>query len=141
MSQQIHADLHPELRVQALKDEAISVVSEKYFQNISEDDRRTGQHELLMTLDQMDDVASEAAEAAKGYKETISGLSKHAKTLRQNLRTGRQEVTGQLYGIPDYSTNKVNFYAPDGTWIRSRNLLPEERQPMIEFGGMRASAS
>jgi hypothetical protein len=74
---------------------------------------------------------------AKDYKETIKGLGSTAKTIRGELRSGVAEVDGKLYGIPDYNAGKMNYYSEAGIWIRSRNLLPEERQHRIEFGGAR----
>jgi hypothetical protein len=133
--QQIYADLPPELRRQAIKDDAVQVLSEKFYQPLSDQDAEEKKRSLLRVLDEIDEVGLEAAKSAADYKDQIKTKTVHAKTIRIELRSGQQEVDGKLYGIPDYTGNKMHYYSEDGSWIRSRNLLPEERQHQISFGG------
>lgn len=67
------------------------------------------------------------------FKKKMEPLVTENYVFIKELKTGHMEVNGEVFMVPDYDSNMMEFIDPAGEMVFSRRLLPEERQLRSPF--------
>lgn len=70
----------------------------------------------------------ELAEAKKEHKDFVKPLQVENKEILKTLKTRYQEVTENVYKLPNHVSGMMEFVNEKGDIVGSRKLRPEERQ-------------
>lgn len=103
-----------------------------YFKHLSEDELNE-QKELYFDKMAQVDVAAKALDVAKAeYKLATELPSKEAREAYKVIKAKGKEVTEEVYLIPNYDSNMIDYINENGECVYSRRMLPEERQIMMK---------
>lgn len=134
MSRFIYAEYSMKERVEMLKRTATKSMVETYNRSLSDEeidaekDRYTRDAiEYARQKDAMD-------QQVKSMKQGMESIKTLMEERLECVKTGQKEVHGMLYGVPDHSANRMNFYDQFGENINSRDLTPDERQTRMFIG-------
>ncbi len=116
-------------RAQFLRDNADEVKEETFHKPLAHEDRS----ELKDTLSDVSiDLSTQQEEydkvKAHWREEVIKPLKETLGETVQKLKTGTEQVTGDVVYIRDYDRGKVVKMAEDGTELMVRPMRPGERQ-------------
>lgn len=134
MGKFIYEGYSMEERITMLKNQATKVQVDTYNRSLSpnevdmEKDRYSRD---AIELERQQDEMKRQVDEMKSGMESIKTLMKERLT---RIKTGQMEVRGALYGIPDQSKGRMNFYDQYGELINSRDLTPDERQGRLFIG-------
>ena len=69
----------------------------------------------------------------KDYTAKIKAHEAMMKERLDKIKNGKEDISGNLYGLPNYQNSRMMFYDKYGELIDSRDLLPEEIQTKMQF--------
>jgi hypothetical protein len=132
MEKQILQNVPHDERVESLKATAVKTEKFTYQRELEQGEIQELQSELSQScilIDQED-------QKLKIHKETYKAIVKPEKQKigknLQMIRTGMEEVNGDVYLMKDLAEEKMGYYTPDGKLVFERRLKPEEMQYSIQ---------
>lgn len=76
----------------------------------------------------------ELAERSKTLRSAIKEDEKEQVKILRTLKKGYEEKVMDLYGIPNYDMDEMNYYNKEGELVQSRKLKPNEKLHRIGTG-------
>lgn len=120
-------DLPPD-ELETVLAEADSVVEEKYFQPLTQEEMEFFRHQHSDNAITLTMIEHEFKRIADEYKERMKPYRTKVMEALEALRTRQIEKTGKVYLLKDHDTQMVHKIDGRGNVIQSRTMLPEERQ-------------
>lgn len=131
MSKTFMPELPPEQRLQLLIDHCHSREQTEYYKELTQEDldiKRETLSENLINISEMDD---ELTELKKDFKLKTDPLKVENKKLLSEVKTRKEKVNGTIFHLDDQENGLMDTYDEFGEFVKSRRLLPEERQQKI----------
>jgi len=134
MDAQLFKTMPPGERARYLKANAIRVLpTYTYSRELDPAEMDIRKDMLSQNTINIDRADQALAKAREEYNAVAKPIKQDNKKLLQEIRTRAEEITGEVYVIPDdENRHNVGVYTPEGTLISTRGILPEERQYGIE---------
>jgi len=120
-----------EERVRSMDDTCYRKVQEKFYQPIVSDEIEEIKNELLNAYMKLSDLEAEKKEVIEEINERIKPYKKEVKELTSSLKQGAREVEDILWYMDDQEEGLMYLYDRFGNLIKSRKLLPSERQGVV----------
>lgn len=107
---------------------------------LTEREKLTKGQELVARLGEKEELEDELKSSAKAFKRQITVKDEAARNLSQEIRTGIEYREVECRAVASFAQNLVETVRCDtGDVIRSRAMLPAERQGAIEFSDAEAT--
>lgn len=133
MEKELFKDLSPELRKQALEDNADEVFKGNYTRKFSDTERnmrRARNSEIDLELEAIND---EVAQFKEGIKARRNPLVEEKKKILGEIKSNGEYINGTCYKLIDYEKKEVCIYNEDGDLVESRKLTTADRQRVMKF--------
>lgn len=131
MEKQILKSSSPDERLAALK--ATAVKSEKftYQRELEQGEIQELQSELSQSMILIDQEDQKLKVHKEAFKSIVKPVKESMKQSLQKIRTGMEEINGDVYLMKDLEEEKMGYYTPEGKLVFERRLKPEEMQYSI----------
>ena len=139
MDQKILQNESPAARLQALKDSAEKREVITYPKQLGEEHFGNLKDELTADSIQLVKLEEALAEYKVGHKARTKPLKQKVAIALTKLRNGVEEVEEEVFLLADQEEGMMGYYNAQGHLIRTRPLLPEERQFRIVDNSKNAS--
>lgn len=130
-----HAELSLAEREKALQKEATKTESRQYARTVDHAEIAMEEKRYANNAIEVNTLSTKMKNTVEEYKGKIKGLEEKMVEQLEVIRSGKRDVTGTLYGVPDYKAGMMSFYSANGELISSRELLDQERQADMFKGG------
>ncbi len=131
MEQKILQSETPSERRQILKDSCVKMQEFTYAKEFTKDELASKKDELSQQDIKLDKLEEEKKEITQEFNASIKKLKTERKTTLSCVRTGKEEVTEDVYLLDEQDEGIMGYYNHDGVLVYSRPLLPNERQLRI----------
>ncbi len=121
----------PSERRQILKDSCVKIQEFTYAKEFTKDELASKKDELSQQDIKLDKLEEEKKEITQEFNANIKKLKTERKTTLSCVRTGKEEVTEDVYLLDEQDEGVMRYYNQDGVLVYSRPLLPNERQLRI----------
>lgn len=113
--------------------EANSEIKERRFVDVplTSDELLDIRTELADTSGKVYALEVEKKKITDKFKAQLKPLQKIVSERSAMVHHKTQQIESDVYGIADHENGMMHFYLPDGTFLNSRRLNPEERQLRI----------
>jgi len=120
-----------EQRAALLEANAVRVENESVKRYFTPTELETMKNELSDLSIQKDDQEEALKAISKTYRDAIKGLRAQLKENLKGLRERSYTQNEKVYLMDDQKAGVMNYYDSQGIFIRSRKLLPGEKQTRI----------
>jgi hypothetical protein len=131
MEKQILQNVSHQERVDSLRATAVKTEKFTYQRELEQGEI----HEIQSELSQSMILIDQEEQKLKVAKEVFKAIAKPEKQkIAKNLqmvRTGMEEVNGDVYLMKDLAEEKMGYYTPEGKLVFERRLKAEEMQYSI----------
>lgn len=124
-----------EEREEYLKSQAVETLTEEHYRPLTNEELAAVQSNYIQNVDKIEKLEDEIKAFKKDKKDQIDVLLSENAQLKVCSLTKQAEVVEKLYAIDDQKGGVMNYFNVQGTFIRSRRLLPEERQLRVDRHG------
>lgn len=131
MESKIFQDVSIRDREQYLKDNATKVEKHTYSKPLDVAEVSKLQTEFAQKAIELNIEESNLKEVREEFKSKTKPLKIEMAKLMQNIRTGAEEVTEDVYHLSDMDSEQMGYYNKEGVLIFSRPLMTSERQYSI----------
>ena len=76
-------------------------------------------------------LEAELKDITDQYKAKIKGQEAKMNAALERIKSEKQDMQGDLYGIANFDTNRIEYYTHYGIWIYGRELMPTELQASL----------
>lgn len=118
-------------RIQLLKDNAVRVEEMTYSKSFSEEQLIEKKDALARQDIELFKLEEQKKEMTADFNQKIKNVKTSRNRNLNEIRTGVEEVTEDVYLLDDQEERKMNYYNDEGDLIFSRPLKQEERQLSI----------
>lgn len=118
-------------RIQLLKDNAVRTEEMTYSKSFSEEQLIEKKDALARQDIELFKLEEQKKEMTADFNQKIKNVKTSRNRNLNEIRTGVEEVTEDVYLIDDQEERKMNYYNDEGDLIFSRPLKQEERQLSI----------
>lgn len=119
-------------RLNLLHANAQKRINYTYFKQFNEDELNEQKEIYFDRMALIDAEAKKLDEAKAEYKLATELPQMQAKEAYRVIKAKGSEVTEEVYLIPNYDTNTIDYINEEGGCVHSRRMLPEERQIMMK---------
>lgn len=124
-------DIDAAERRRILQDNADKVEQGSYFKVLNEEETLVLREELAEVSIKQRTLDQERKDMLAEWKERMEPVKRRKEVLIDNLRSGQEELEGNLYLIADHDAGDMLYYDGEGVLIKTRRLRPDERQVKI----------
>jgi hypothetical protein len=116
-----------------LREIAFNVEEETVRDTITEDEREAITAQLVEKLIQLDQEIERFTAIREAHKDRRKELTSALAEFKMLVRRGYRETIEPVYQIKNSDTGTMDFVRSTGEVIRTRRLLPTERQEILSF--------
>jgi len=115
-------------RVQALKDSCVKKEKFTYPKNLSIEQMSLERHGFTQNAISVAIADKQLKEARELYKVSMKPVKQEMKDQMAKIRSGVDEVTGDVFLMDDQESNEMGYYNEKGDLVYCRPLMQDERQ-------------
>lgn len=123
-----------EERIKMLRSLSKKSSTETYNRSLSDEEIELEKDRFTKDAMELDRQKAELKSTVERLKGGITSIENLMKERLERIKTGQMEITGVLWGVPDHSKQRMNFYDSFGEQINSRPMTPDERQGTLFIG-------
>lgn len=124
-------ELSAEERLQALRTNADHVEQTTYEKDLTQEEL-DAKREMFVDNDiQIAKLEDELNEKKSEFKNKIDPIKLVNRSLRQEVKTKKKEVKGQLFHLANHDSGYMETYDETGELIATRRLRPDEKQARL----------
>lgn len=131
MEKQILQNSSPDERLLALKATAVKTEKFTYQRELEQGEVQELQSELSQSMILIDQEDQKLKVHKEAFKSVVKPVKEQMKQGLQKIRTGMEEINGDVYLMKDLAEEKMGYYTPEGKLVFERRLKPEEMQYSI----------
>lgn len=132
MEKYLHQNYAPEERRQILEDSCdFAEKDASYTRTLTPNDIAIERERLSENSIKKHELDLEKKEAMKVFKEKIDPLTESIAENLKRIKTGKEELKGDLFAFKDHEEGMVYFYDELGELVYSRRLRDNETQKTI----------
>lgn len=121
-------DVDPQERLRLLRDNCDKSEETTYYRDLSVEELDNKRENLVDNLISISALEDDLDVIKKDFKGKIDPLKSVNKILQTEVHIRKAEVKGMLFHIADHDNSVMNTYDENGDFIKSRRLLPTEKQ-------------
>lgn len=111
---------------------AHSVVEEEYTKQLTDKDLRDKKTELADVSISISQIENRRKESQKDFKAQLVKPKKEHGQLLESIKHQSDRVFGKLFLIDDQEENMMYYFDESGRCVKSRSLLPNEKQTVLK---------
>lgn len=115
-------------REQMLVKMAKKTETRSYSRSLQESEIEAEQKRLATDLLEIKELELQLQNIKSDYKQRMENINTRVDERLEKIKTGTMQISGTLYGIPNFKNGRMLFYDKFGELIDSRTLLPDELQ-------------
>lgn len=123
----------PEERLIALRDNCDKKEETIYYRDLSPEELEKKRTDLVDNLIKITGFETEFDKVKKRFKGDVDPLKIENKILQVQIHTRKMEVEGTLFHLANFDEGMMETYDEKGELIKTRRLLPEEKQMKAPF--------
>lgn len=124
-------ELPVEDREQVMRDNCDQIIERSYTKKFDQDEINTRRAEYANVGIQVAELEKQLAEMRADYKGRIKPLLERMSGILDEIKSGGEWVTTDVFLFKDMDSGMAAIYAPDGPLLEKRPLTPGEKQPTI----------
>ncbi|PWB01676.1 hypothetical protein C5O23_08995 [Duncaniella muris] len=124
-------DLPVEEREQVMRDNCDQILERSYTNKFDQDAINARRAEYANVGIQVAELEKQLAEIRAEYKGKIKPLVERMSGILEEIKSGGEWVTTDVFLFKDFESGMAAIYAPDGHLLEKRPLTPGEKQPTI----------
>lgn len=124
-------DVSPQERVRLLRENCDSQETTTYLRDLSQEELDNKRETLVDNLIKASNLEDELNEIKDGYKTKMKPLKDANKILQQEVKTRKEQVSGNLYHMANHEDGMMETYDENGDLVSTRRLRPEEKQARL----------
>ena len=125
------SDLPVEEREQVMRDNCDQIIERSYTRKFDQDEINQRRAEYANVGIQVAELEKELAELRADYKGKIKPLLERMSGILDEIKSGGEWVTTEVFLFKDMESGMAAIYSPDGYLLEKRPLTPGEKQPTI----------
>ena len=125
------SDLPVEEREQVMRDNCNQIIERSYTKKFDQDEINARRAEYANVGIQVAELEKQLAEMRADYKGRIKPLLERMSGILDEIKSGGEWVTTDVFLFKDMDSDMAAIYAPDGHLLEKRPLTPGEKQPTI----------
>ncbi len=133
MEKQLFAGQNPVVITDNLEGIVDRIEKKVYVERLSDDELSSVKDEYIQCVMQIDRAMEELEGLKAEYNERLKPIREEASELMEQLRLGVRKVEGNVYTIFNHDKGIAGEYSPSGKLIKTRPMLPTERQTTIKL--------
>jgi len=131
MEKKILQSSSQEERIEALKASAVKSEKFTYQRELEQGEIQELQSDLSQKMILIDQEEQKLKVHKEAFKAVVKPVKESMKNSLQKIRTGMEEINGDVYLLKDLAEEKMGYYTPEGNLVFERRLKPEEMQYSI----------
>lgn len=124
-------ELPVEDREQVMRDNCDQIIERSYTKKFDQDEINARRAEYANVGIQVAELEKQLAEMRADYKGRIKPLLERMSGILDEIKSGGEWVTTEVFLFKDMESGMAAIYAPDGHLLEKRPLTPGEKQPTI----------
>ena len=124
-------ELPVEEREQVMRDNCDQILERSYTKKFNQDEINSRRKEYADVGIQVAELEKQLAEIRADYKGRIKPLLERMSGILDEIKSGGEWVTSDVFLFKDMESGMAAIYTPDGHLLESRPLTPGEKQPTI----------
>ena len=124
-------ELPVEDREQVMRDNCDQIIERSYTKKFDQDEINARRAEYANVGIQVAELEKQLAEMRADYKGRIKPLLERMSGILDEIKSGGEWVTTDVFLFKDMDSGMAAIYAPDGHLLEKRPLTPGETQPTI----------
>lgn len=124
-------ELPVEDREQVMRDNCDQIIERSYTKKFDQDEINARRAEYANVGIQVAELEKQLAEMKANYKGRIKPLLERMSGILDEIKSGGEWVTTDVFLFKDMDSGMAAIYAPDGHLLEKRPLTPGEKQPTI----------
>lgn len=124
-------DLPKEEREQVMRDNCDQIIERSYTKKFDQEEINARRAEYADVGIQIAELEKELAEIRADYKGRIKPLLERMSGILDEIKSGGEWVTTEVFLFKDMESGMAAIYTPDGYLLEKRPLTPGEKQPTI----------
>lgn len=124
-------ELPVEDREQVMRDNCDQIIERSYTKKFDQEEINARRAEYADVGIQVAELEKQLAEIRADYKGRIKPLLERMSGILDEIKSGGEWVTTEVFLFKDMESGMAAIYAPDGHLLEKRPLTPGEKQPTI----------
>lgn len=124
-------DLPREEREQVMRDNCDQIIERSYTKKFDQEEINARRAEYADVGIQVAELEKQLAEIRADYKDRIKPLLERMSGILDEIKSGGEWVTTEVFLFKDMESGMAAIYTPDGHLLEKRPLTPGEKQPTI----------
>lgn len=124
-------DLPREEREQVMRDNCDQIIERSYTKKFDQEEINARRAEYADVGIQVAELEKQLAEIRADYKGRIKPLLERMSGILDEIKSGGEWVTTEVFLFKDMESGMAAIYTPDGYLLEKRPLTPGEKQPTI----------
>ena len=124
-------NLPREEREQVMRDNCDQILERSYTKKFNQEEINARRAEYADVGIQVAELEKRLAEIRADYKGRIKPLLERMSGILDEIKSGGEWVTTDVFLFKDLENGTASIYTPDGYLIENRPLTPGEKQPTI----------
>lgn len=125
------SDLPVEEREQVMRDNCDQIIERSYTKKFDQEEINARRAEYADVGIQVAELEKQLAEIRADYKGRIKPLLERMSGILDEIKSGGEWVTTEVFLFKDMESGMAAIYTPDGYLLEKRPLTPGEKQPTI----------
>lgn len=122
----------PEERINILRNNADKVEQTTYEKELTQEELDAKREEFVDNDIQIAKLEDELNEKKAEFKSKMEPIKIVNRSLRQEVKTKKKEVKGQLFHMANHTDSMMETYDETGELVSSRRLRPDEKQVRMQ---------
>lgn len=124
-------DVSLQERIRLLRENCDSQEMTTYLRDLTQEELDNKRETLVDNLIKASNLEDELDEIKDGFKTKMKPLKDANKILQQEVKTRKEQVSGNLYHMANHEDGMMETYDENGDLVSTRRLRPEEKQARL----------